>query len=89
MDLAKEATTYTYLTGRFPHQSSQGNKYVFAAYNYDGNAILTKAIPNREADTIIDAWKIAHYRLATNCIITVHCILDSERSTAFKAAVAQ
>ena len=60
MDLAKEATTYTYLTGRFPHQSSQGNKYVFAAYNYDGNAILTKATPNREADTIIDAWKTTH-----------------------------
>ena len=30
------------LTGRFPHTSSQGNKYVLILYNYDGNAILAE-----------------------------------------------
>ena len=30
---------YSDLTGRFPHKSSQGNKYLFTMYNYDSNAI--------------------------------------------------
>ena len=55
-NVAKEARTYTDLTGRFPNQSSRGSNYIFVAYNYDSNAILTKAIPNRETDTIITAW---------------------------------
>ena len=53
LDMAKEATTYTDLTGRFPYQSSRGNNYVFVAYNFDGNAILIEPMPNRKADTII------------------------------------
>ena len=53
LDMAKAATTYTDLTGRFPYQSSRGNNYVFVAYNYDGNAILVEPMPNREAATII------------------------------------
>ena len=46
-DIAKEAKTYTDLTGRFSNQSYRGNNYIFIAYNYGGNAILTKAIPKR------------------------------------------
>ena len=55
--MAKEATIYTDLTGQFPYQLSRENSYVFFAYNYDGNAILVETMPNREADTIIFAWK--------------------------------
>ena len=62
-DITKEARTYTDLTGRFPNQSSRGNNYIFVAYNYDNNAILTKAIPNRETDTIITECKSIHVRL--------------------------
>ena len=36
--------TYTDQTGRFPYQSSRGNKYIFLLYNYDANAILCEAI---------------------------------------------
>ena len=57
LDMAKEATKYTYLTGRFPHQLSRGNNYVFVAYNHDGNSILVEPMPNREVDTIILCWK--------------------------------
>ena len=49
--------SYIDLTGRFPHQSSRGNKYVFVAYKYNKNAILVEPMKNREADTIINVWK--------------------------------
>lgn len=79
-DLGQTAKTYTDLTGRFPHQSSRGNNYIFLAYNYDGNAILVEAMPNREADNIIAAWEKCHSRLHKNGISTTHYILDNECS---------
>ena len=85
--MAKEATTYTDLTGRFPYQSSQGNNYIFVAYNYDGNAILVESMPNREADTIIPCWKKYHDRLINNGVVTTHYILDNKCSTVFKDAL--
>jgi len=87
LDMAKEAATYTDLTGRFPHQSSRGNNYVFVAYNYDGNAILVEPMQNREADTIISCWKKCHDRLINNGVVTTHYILDNECSAAFKTAL--
>ena len=88
-DLGQTTKTYTDLTGRFPHQSSRGNNYIFLAYNYDGNAILVEAMPNREADTIIAAWEKCHSRLHKNGISTTHYILDNECSAAFKNALLQ
>jgi hypothetical protein len=81
--------TYTDLTGRFPHQSSRGNNYIFVAYNYDGNAILVEPIKNREADTIINTWTKIHKRLTNNGIATTHYILDNECSSAFKDTLRQ
>jgi hypothetical protein len=82
-NLATETKTYTDLTGRFPHQSSRGNNYIFVAYNYDGNAILAHPMKNREADTIINAWNMIHTRLRDNGIVSTHYILDNECSQAF------
>ena len=48
--------SYSDQTGRFPHQSSRGNEYVFILYNYDSNSIHSVPIPNRQAATIRDAW---------------------------------
>ena len=87
LDMAKEATTYTDLTGHFPYQSSRGNTYIFVAYNYDGNAILVEPMPNREADTIILCWKKCHDHLINNGVATTHYILDNECSKAFKNAL--
>ena len=86
-NLEKDATSYTDLTGRFPHQSSRGNNYIFLAYNYDSNAILVEAIPNRETATIIAAWKKTHDRLQRNGVATKHYVLDNECSAVFKEAL--
>ena len=48
---------YMDLTGRFPYESSRGNKYMMVAYHYDGNAIRIEALKNRQAGTIVDAWE--------------------------------
>ena len=48
-------TVYSYLTGNFPIQSSQGNNYVFIAYHPDDNVILACAMKNRQAGTIVNA----------------------------------
>ena len=49
-------TGYSDLTGRFPFKSSRGNQYVLVVYDYDSNAILAEAIPNRQAASIRDAF---------------------------------
>ena len=87
LDMAKLATTYMDLTGKFPYQSSHGNNYVLVPYNYDGNAILVEPMPDREAVTIISCWKKYHDRLINNGVVTTKYILDNECSTAFKHAL--
>ena len=64
-DLAHHDSSFD-LTGRFPHQSSHGNNHVFVCYNYDTNAILIEAIPNREAAKSDAAWRKCHRRLTLN-----------------------
>ena len=49
------AKAYTDLTGQFLYLSSRGNKYLLVVYDYDSNAILAEAIPNRQAATIKNA----------------------------------
>ena len=55
--------TYSDQTGRFPHRSLHGNKYIMIMYNHNANAILAKSIPNRQAKTIASAWEELHKRL--------------------------
>ena len=43
----KELKIYSDLCGRFPNNSSRGNKYIDFSYFYDCNAILPTAINNR------------------------------------------
>ena len=51
------------LTGRFPYKSSRGNEYILIAYHVDSNMILGQAMKNRQALTIINAWKLIHITL--------------------------
>ena len=83
-NIATDAKAYTDLTGRFPHQSSRENNYIFIANNYDGNTILAEPTKNREAGTIINAWNKLHSHLCNNGIATTRYILDNECSSAFK-----
>ena len=52
----KEGKIYSDLCGRFPTTSSRGNKYIYAIYLYDCNAILTAAINNRSEEYVIRAF---------------------------------
>ena len=53
-------TTYSNQTGRFPHRSSRGNKYLMIMYNYDSNAILAAPLKKWQAKTITEAWETLH-----------------------------
>ena len=57
------ARSYSDQTGRFPMTSSKGNKYVFILYDYDANALLATAIPNRQGNTICEAWTKTYKQL--------------------------
>ena len=82
-----ETTTYADLTGRFPHVSSRGNKYIFVMYDFDSNLIQGEAIKNRQAKTLVDAWKKLHTNLTRHGHPTRHFILDNECSNDLKAAL--
>ena len=58
LSIIEKSTLYSDLIGQFPHQPAQENNYILITYNYDGNSILVKAIPNREAKTIATAWEL-------------------------------
>jgi hypothetical protein len=55
-DMRVRDRSYSDQTGRFPVQSQRGNNYVFVFYDYDANAILTEALPDRRGSSIRDAW---------------------------------
>jgi len=63
IDNMEFSRSYFDQTGRFPITSSRGNKYVFIFYDYDANAILTTAIPNRQGSTISEAWNKTYKQL--------------------------
>ena len=75
---------YGDLTGRFPFKSSRGNEYIYIVYDYDSNAILAEAIPNRQAKTITEAWTKIYNRLTKNGPSFNHFILDNEISEDLK-----
>ena len=87
VNIPAKGKTYTDQTGRFPCQSSRGNNYVFVCYDYDANAILVKAMRNRETETIIQCWTACNTRLTKNGHTTKTYILDNECSSKFKSTL--
>ena len=39
---------YSDQTGRFPHTSSRGHKYIMVMYDHDSNAIVFEALKTRQ-----------------------------------------
>ena len=78
---------YTDLTGRFPVQSSRGNKYILVAYNFDSNSIHVKPLKSRHDHDTIKAYEEI-YTMLTNCGLKpkLHW-LDNEASTALKSFI--
>ena len=75
---------YSDLTGRFPVQSSQGNKYIFVLYDYDSNAIMVEALKTRAASEILRAFKNIYERITITGRRPQLHVLDNEASTLLK-----
>jgi len=75
---------YTDQTGKFPAPSSTGNNYIMVLYDHDSNAILTEPFKNRNADTILAAFKVLHACLCRAGLRPRLQRLDNEASTALK-----
>eukprot|EP00957_Ditylum_brightwellii_P109220 8331405-Ditylum_brightwellii.AAC.2 len=78
---------YLDLTGQFPHQLSRGNNYLYVMYDFDSNTILTEAIPNRQAKTLVNVWQKLHNQISKHGHPTKHYILNNEVSDEFKAVL--
>ena len=87
IDKEEISTAYTDLTGRFPMRSSQGNQYVMVAYHYDANLIYGKAIKDRKAATLTDAWEHLHAIFSRAGAALNTYVMDNEISQEFVAAL--
>ena len=79
--------TYGDLCGKFPVQSSRGNKYVMVIYAYDANAILAEPLKNRSTSEIVKTWTILYEKLEKAGVSPLIYILDNEISKEFKQAL--
>ena len=64
---------YGYMTGSFPFKPTRRNSHIYVFYDYDDNAILVKAAPNRQAGTIKKAWEELYNRI-TKAFMTFHIL---------------
>ena len=78
---------YMDLTGKFPHTSSRGNKYLVVLYNYDSNAIVFEAIKNRQSKEILNAFQKCEQKISSHNQKTTLYILDNEASMDLKTTL--
>ena len=79
-----DGTIYTDTTGRFPTFSFDGKQYVFVAYDYTTNALIVRAIPDREAATIVKTFDEIFTYLDDKGYQPKFNVLDNEASGAIK-----
>ena len=75
---------YSDLTGRFPVQSSRGNKYILVAYNFDSNSIHVKPLKSRHDHDTIKAYDKIYTMLTSHGLKPQLHWLDNEASTSLK-----
>ena len=80
---------YSDQTGRFPVQSSRGNKYIMVVYDHDSNAILPKALKSRSAAEHLTAIQEVHQYLNSRGIHPKIHIMDNECSQLVKNYIRQ
>ena len=68
------------MTGQFPFKLSRGNNYIDLLYDFDSNTILVEAVPNRQTQTMSNAWKKLINHLWARCHEYTHLVLDNELS---------
>lgn len=75
---------HTDQTGPFPVTSTRGNKLVFTCYDYDSNLIHPVPIKNKEAATLLEAYKVVHTKLCKAGLRPKLHRLDNECSRILK-----
>eukprot|EP00804_Cyclotella_cryptica_P029060 CCRYP_005247-RA/>CCRYP_005247-RA protein AED:0.20 eAED:0.15 QI:0/0/0/1/0/0/4/0/830 len=80
-------TLYTDQTGKFPHLSSQGNRYQMILYHVDSNSIWAEPTKNKTKGELILARNRALQRMKACGIQPTRQVLDNEISAAYKLAI--
>eukprot|EP00978_Attheya_sp_CCMP212_P014572 scaffold37188_cov29-Attheya_sp.AAC.6 len=78
---------YTNLCGRFPILSTQGNQYIFILYDYDSNAILSRAMKNRSDKEMTRVFSELADTLKDRGFKPQYHVLDNECSAALKSEI--
>eukprot|EP00804_Cyclotella_cryptica_P014586 CCRYP_020641-RA/>CCRYP_020641-RA protein AED:0.25 eAED:0.25 QI:0/0/0/1/1/1/3/0/614 len=81
------STLYTDQTGKFPHLSSQGNRYQMILYHVDSNSIWAEPTKNKTEGELILACNRALQRMKACGIQPTRQVLDNEISAAYKLAI--
>eukprot|EP00804_Cyclotella_cryptica_P009391 CCRYP_018074-RA/>CCRYP_018074-RA protein AED:0.17 eAED:0.15 QI:0/0/0/0.75/0/0/4/0/1210 len=81
------STLYTDQTGKFPHLSSQGNRYQMILYHVDSNSIWAEPTKNKTEGELILARNRALQRMKACGIQPTRQVLDNEISAAYKLAI--
>ena len=75
---------YTDQTGRFPHASSRGSKYVMVLYNFNSNAILVEPLKNKtEREQLLATTRLHDYLRTRGLNPTMH-VMNNECPQAVK-----
>eukprot|EP00804_Cyclotella_cryptica_P004233 CCRYP_014564-RA/>CCRYP_014564-RA protein AED:0.42 eAED:0.42 QI:0/0/0/1/0/0/3/0/425 len=80
-------TLYTDQTGRFPHLSSQGNRYQMILYHVDSNSIWAEPTKNKTEGELILTCNRALQRMKACGIQPTRQVLDNEISAAYKMVI--
>ncbi|KAL7475165.1 hypothetical protein ACHAW6_005726, partial [Cyclotella cf. meneghiniana] len=81
------STLYSDQTGKFPHLSSQGNRYQMILYHVDSNSIWAEPTKNKTEGKLIIARNRALQRMKACGIHPTRQVLDNEISAAYKMAI--
>ncbi|KAL7475055.1 hypothetical protein ACHAW6_000989, partial [Cyclotella cf. meneghiniana] len=85
---ATKKSVYTDQTGRFPIQSSRGNKYIMVAVEMDGNCIDAEPLCTRETKSLVDAYEAIYSRWKATGVISPNWhMLDNEAPKDLKEAI--
>ena len=81
------STLYSDQTGKFPHLSSQGNRYQMILYHVNSNSIWAEPTKNKTEGKLIIACNRALQRMKACGIHPTRQVLDNEISAAYKMAI--
>ena len=74
-------------TGKFPHLSSKGNRYIMVAHNIDANYIFMDTMKNRSESQIMACYQQIVSRMKKAGLTLRKHILDNEASAAYTALI--